>query len=139
MGPSARGGSGICRPIIDQDGAKEVSVHIQKSSKAILLAAGAAVVLFGGLATAPAEARAFVSVGVGLPFFAPPPVVYAPPPVVYAAPPVVYAPAAPVAYAPAPAAQTCHPFQSTIQVNGQTQPSYGTVCLQPDGTWRVVH
>ncbi len=114
-------------------------MHIQKSSKAALLAAGAAVILSIGLAAAPAEARTFVSVGVGLPFFGPPPVVYAPPPVVYAPPPVVYAPApAPAAYAPAPASQTCREFQSTIQVNGQPQQSYGTACLQPDGTWRIV-
>ncbi|HEV2677670.1 MAG TPA: hypothetical protein VGV37_24280 [Aliidongia sp.] len=108
--------------------------------KKALFAAGAATVLFGSLAAAPAEARTFVSVGVGLPlFYAPPPVVYAPPPVVYAPPPVVYAPTpAPAAYAPAPATQTCREYQSTIQVNGQPQPSYGTACLQPDGTWRIV-
>ncbi len=120
-------------------------MHIQKSSKTALLAAGAAAILLSSLAAAPAEARAFVSVGFGLPLFAPPPVVYAPPPVVYAPPPVVYASApAPVAYAPAPAsapapaAQNCREFQSTIQVNGQPQPSYGTACQQPDGTWRIV-
>ena len=114
-------------------------MHIQKSSKAVLLAAGAAAVLSIGLAAAPAEARTFVSFGVGLPFFGPPPVVYAPPPVVYAPPPVIYAPApAPAAYAPAPASQTCRQFQSTIQVDGKPQQSYGTACLQPDGTWRIV-
>ena len=112
-------------------------MHIQKSSKTALLAAAAAI-LFSGLAAAPAEARTFVSFGVGLPFFAPP-VVYAPPPVVYAPPPVVYAPApAPAAYAPAPASQNCREYQSTIQVNGQPQQSNGTACLQPDGTWRIV-
>jgi hypothetical protein len=109
--------------------------------KTALFAAGALAALSSGLAAAPAEARTFVSVGVGLPlFYAPPPVVYAPPPVVYAAPPpVVYAPA-PTAYAPAPApaSQTCREYQSTIQVNGQPQPSHGTACLQPDGTWRIV-
>jgi len=114
-------------------------VHIQKSSRTMLLAAGAAAVLFGSLAAAPAEARTFVSVGVGLPLFGPPPVVYAPPPVYYAPPPVVYAPApAPAAYAPAPAAQNCREYQTTIQVNGQPQQSYGTACQQPDGTWRIV-
>ncbi|HLZ64635.1 MAG TPA: hypothetical protein VKQ29_00325 [Aliidongia sp.] len=115
-------------------------MHIQKS-KTALLAAGAAAILLSTAAAVPAEARTFVSVGVGLPLFAPPPVVYAPPPVAYAPPPVVYAPApAPAAYAPAPApaAQTCREYQSTIQVNGQPQQSYGTACLQPDGTWRIV-
>ena len=114
-------------------------MHIQNSSKTVLLAAGAVAILSSSLAAAPAEARTFVSFGVGLPFFAPPPVVYAPPPVVYAPPPVGYAPAsAPAAYAPAPASQTCREYQSTIQVNGQPQQSYGTACLQPDGTWRIV-
>ena len=115
-------------------------MQIPSSLKTALFAAGAATVLIGSLAAAPAEARTFVSVGVGLPlFYAPPPVVYAPPPVVYAPPPVVYAPApAPAAYVPAPAPQTCREYQSTIQVNGQPQPSHGTACLQPDGTWRIV-
>jgi hypothetical protein len=108
--------------------------------KTALFATGTLAALSAGLAAAPAEARTFVSVGVGLPlFYAPPPVVYAPPPVAYAPPPVVYTPA-PTAYtpAPAPANQTCREYQSTIQVNGQPQPSYGTACLQPDGTWRIV-
>ena len=114
-------------------------MHIQRSSRTVLLAAGAAAVLFGGFTAVPAEARTFVSVGVGLPLFGPPPVVYAPPPVYYAPPPVVYAPApAPAAYAPAPAAQNCREYQTTIQVNGQPQQSYGTACQQPDGTWRIV-
>jgi hypothetical protein len=113
----------------------------------VLLAAGAAAVLFGSLAAGPAQARTFVSVGVGLPLFgfAPPPVVYAPPPVYYAPPPVYYTPAptavpAPAAYAPAPtpATQNCRQYQTTIQVNGQPQQSYGIACQQPDGTWRIV-
>ena len=120
-------------------------MFVPNSMKTALFAAGALAALTGSLAAAPAEARTFVSVGVGLPlFYAPPPVVYAPPPVVYAPPPVVYAPApAPAAYAPAPAAapatQTCREYQSTIQVNGQPQQSYGTACLQPDGSWRIVN
>ncbi|MFL5255832.1 MAG: hypothetical protein ACJ8AI_23630 [Rhodopila sp.] len=48
----------------------------------------------------PAQARVFVGVGVGVPFFGPwvPPPVYYPPPVFYAPPPVYYTP--PQAYAP---------------------------------------
>jgi hypothetical protein len=112
-------------------------VQIQKSSRTLLLAAVAGAALFGGVAASPAEARTFVSVGVGLPLFGPPPVYYAPPPVYYAPPPVVYAPA-PTAYVPAPATQNCREYQTTIQVNGQPQQSYGTACQQPDGTWRIV-
>lgn len=72
-------------------------------------------------------------------FLAPPPVVYAPPP------PVVYTPNAPLnAY---PASQPyrtsdgryCREYQATIMVNGAPQQSYGTACLQPDGSWRVVN
>ena len=33
----------------------------------------------------------------------------------------------------------CHEFQTTIVIDGQKQPAHGTVCRQPDGTWRVVN
>ncbi len=84
-----------------------------------------------------------------------PPVVYAPPPVYYAPPPprVVYVPPSP-AYAPtysamptvtgtAPAYRTadgryCREYQSSVSVGGGMQPSYGTACLEPDGSWRIV-
>lgn len=54
----------------------------------------ACLIAAGVSAAAPAEARGFVSVGIGVPLFPPyyayppPPVVYAPP-VMYAAPPIV--------------------------------------------------
>lgn len=85
-------------------------------------------------------------------YYAPPPVIYAPPPpVVYQAPPV-YVPAYPSAYpstAPlqavptGPAYQTssgqyCREYQAQVIVGGGVQSSYGTACLQPDGSWRVV-
>jgi len=36
-------------------------------------------------------------------------------------------------------AQTyCREYTQEIRVNGQMQESYGTACLQPDGSWRVV-
>jgi hypothetical protein len=102
----------------------------------ILLSSGAVLaVLAGGFAVGPAEARTFVSVGVGLPlafpvYAPPPPVVYAPP--AYA-PPVAYVPPAPVAYS----RTTCREFQKTIVIDGQQQNGFGVACLQPDGTWRV--
>jgi hypothetical protein len=70
---------------------------------------------------------------------APPPVIYAPPPaVVYSAPPVVSAiPSSPVYQTQN--GQYCREYQGTITVNGVSQPSYGTACLMPDGTWRVVN
>ena len=70
-----------------------------------------------------------------------PPVYYPPPPrVVYvpAPPPVMSAvPASPVYRAPN--GQYCREYQSTVSVGGVPQPSYGTACQQPDGSWRVVN
>lgn len=67
-----------------------------------------------------------------------PPVVFAPPPVVYAAPPVVSAvPSSPVYQARD--GRYCREYQGTVTINGVSQPSYGTACLMPDGTWRVVN
>ncbi len=69
---------------------------------------------------------------------------YPPPPVVvYPAPPVVvYEPPPRVVYAPAPTRlrndAQCREYQSTVMVGGRPQSSYGTACLQPDGTWRIV-
>lgn len=78
-----------------------------------------------------------------------------PPPAYYYPPPYYYYPPPPVVYAPAPAdwtaqpmaapgpeaptGQTCREYQSTVTVGGQVQPSFGTACLQPDGTWRIVN
>ena len=81
----------------------------------------------------------------------PPPVVYGyGPPVVYG-PPVTYAP--PVAYVPPGTVQavpaspvfldgagrTCREYQATITVGGTRQPSYGTACRMPDGSWRIMN
>ncbi|RTR18148.1 hypothetical protein EJ903_16490 [Azospirillum griseum] len=69
---------------------------------------------------------------------------YPPPPmVVYPAPPVVvYEPPPRVIYAPPPVqvrnTAQCREYQSTVMVGGRPQSSYGTACLQPDGTWRIV-
>jgi hypothetical protein len=71
-----------------------------------------------------------------------------PPPVVYT-PPVIYSSPSTVIYSNAPANQTsstyiddigrtCREFQSTAQIGGTLQDTYGTACLQPDGSWRVV-
>ncbi len=106
---------------------------------------------------AAARVRGFVGFGfnLGVPVFPPPPpIVYAPPPVyyvpppplVYTPPPVVYAappaPAATPAPTAAPAAATdpyCREYQSTTVIDGAPQALYGTACLQPDGTWRIVN
>jgi hypothetical protein len=69
----------------------------------------------------------------------PPPVIYrAPPQVIYQEPPVVSAvPSSPVYQAPN--GQYCREYQGTVTVNGRSEQSYGTACLMPDGTWRVVN
>lgn len=50
----------------------------------------------------------------------------------------------PAAAAPAPPMQvaqsdpTCREFQQSITVGGQVQEGWGTTCLQPDGTWKIM-
>jgi len=116
----------------------------------VRLAAGAAAAAL--LAASAGEARTRVGVSIGFPlafgppvyyapppyYYPPPPVVYVPPPV-YAPPPVVYSPP-PAGFAPTAAApqQTCREYQSTVIIAGQPQQTYGTACLQADGTWRIV-
>jgi surface antigen len=46
----------------------------------------------------------------------------------------------PVVYAAAPApepAPYCREYQQTVRVGGQYQSSYGTACMQPDGSWEM--
>ena len=32
----------------------------------------------------------------------------------------------------------CREYQTTVNIGGQPQQAYGTVCRQPDGSWKVV-
>jgi hypothetical protein len=57
----------------------------------------------------------------------------APPPMAFPAPPPVALPSPP----PAPAAPTCREYRSTATIGGRTQDTFGTACLQPDGSWRL--
>ena len=120
-----------------------------KARLARLAVAGGLLVGAVGLALAPvpASARVFFRVGIGVPLFAPvlpAPVYYPPPP-----PPVYYAPApSPVYYAPpaaaapavtaAPARSDCRQYSTTTVIDGQPRQAFGTACLQPDGSWRIV-
>jgi surface antigen len=61
----------------------------------------------------------------------PAPVYYPPRPIYY--PPPAYPEEYQSAYAP-----DCRPYRTRIVVEGQLVPVIGTVCLQPDGTWRPV-
>src|ERR1700761_2648472 len=78
---------------------------------AVVTAACAALL---SLPTTPAQARVFVGVGIGLPFYGPylPPPVYYPPPAAYYPPPPVYYTPPPPAYSQAPVAsgpgQACY-------------------------------
>lgn len=98
------------------------------------------------LVAAPAEARVSVGVGIGVPLVGPaypaPVYPYPPPPAYYYPPPPAYyyPPPAVAAPAPAPSATTgnCREYSSTEIIAGQRQQVYGTACLQPDGTWRIM-
>ena len=109
--------------------------------KALLLAAGLLAVAVA--APSAANARGFVSFGVGVPLAGPPAYYYPPPPPVYYYPPPAYYTPPPAAYA-LPVAQnqapeqTCREYQSTTTIDGRPQNTYGTACLQPDGTWQIV-
>ena len=61
---------------------------------------------------------------------------YAPPPVTYAPPPVTYAPPAPRVAATDRA--YCREYSGSVVVNGQAVATYGTACLQQDGSWKIV-
>ena len=124
----------------------------------------AAVLGLGLLAAAAPQADAAVFVGgcfnCGFrphffhPFFGPRVVFVGPPPVYYARPPgAVYAPPASAYVTPGQAISatpvsppyqasnglTCREYQSTVVVGGRAQNSYGTACLQPDGSWRIAN
>lgn len=110
-------------------------------SRVTALLTGAAIGL--AVLSAPASARVFVGVGIGVPVepyyappvYAPPPVYYAPPPTYYAAPPVAYS-QPPASYAPV-SSGICYAGVYTCPVNLPAgsecscpaigAPSYGTV------------
>jgi hypothetical protein len=69
-----------------------------------------------------------------------------PPPVAYGAPPAVVVPAPPGSVVAKPSSppyagpngEACREYQSTAVIGGRQQLTYGTACLQPDGSWRIV-
>ena len=66
-----------------------------------------------------------------------PPPVYVQPAPVYVQPPPLYVQPAPVYVQPPPRAY-CREYTSTVMVNGRPVETYGTACMQPDGSWRIV-
>jgi hypothetical protein len=102
------------------------------------LAAGFSVL--GAMAPLAAEARGFVSFGFGVPLVAAPPPYYYPPPAYYYPPPTPYGAYPPPASVEAPPVQpqSCREYRASATIDGRPQQTYGTACLQPDGTWRIV-
>ena len=35
--------------------------------------------------------------------------------------------------------QYCREYQATVQISGKAEQAYGTVCRQPDGSWKIVN
>jgi hypothetical protein len=66
-------------------------------------------------------------------------------PYYYAAPPtqVIVTQPQPV-YLPSPVTNVasedryCREYQSSARVGGLNQPTYGTACMQPDGSWEII-
>lgn len=124
-----------------------VKARLARALAAGGLALGAACI---SMAPTPAAARVHVGIGFGFPLYAPvypapayyyPPYYYAPPPAYYPPPPpAYYAPPPSYAPAPAPSAATgqCREYTSTLMIAGRPQQVFGTACLQPDGSWRIM-
>jgi len=86
--------------------------------------------------------RTVVSFNYGTPYYGPghyyrPAVVYAPPPAVLQ-PNVVYINDTNSREVANDDGRYCREYQSKIKVAGQTQETYGTACMQPDGTWQII-
>ncbi len=60
------------------------------------------------------------------------------PPVQTYEPNYVAPPAPPPTYVDPQAGTYCRPYSQEIRIDGEIKESYGTACLQPDGTWRIV-
>lgn len=111
---------------------------------------GAAVVAAFCAEPAHADSRVYVGVGAGYPYYDHyyrhsyrPPNVYLPPPaVVYEPPPeVVYVqpfPGSPRAVERVDRSY-CREYTSSATIAGKKQPTFGTACRQPDGSWRIIN
>jgi len=58
--------------------------------------------------------------------------------VVYRPTPYYYVPMAGNPSSTNSANQTCREYQTTTTIDGKPQPTRGTACLQPDGTWMAI-
>jgi hypothetical protein len=112
--------------------------------RSVALRLASAVLLLSAALPGTADARGSFGIGLGFgfPLTGPayyPPAYYYPPPAYYYPPPAYYVPpsAAPSAAAPQPGGN-CREYQTTTVIEGRPQPTYGTVCRQPDGSWQIV-
>lgn len=63
---------------------------------------------------------------------------YAPNYVAPPAPPPAPPSVPPPTYVDPHAGTYCRPYSQEIRIDGEIKESYGTACLQPDGTWRII-
>jgi len=120
-----------------------VRAHVVR--RVLALAALVSALMLVAVPAASAHSRTVFSLGFVFapPLYDPPPPVYYYPPVYYAPPPAVYVQPAPIAAQPASPSyqrngQICREYRTTVVIGGVQRPSYGTACLQPDGSWRIV-
>lgn len=111
--------------------------HAHAVRRVLALAALTGAFLLTAVPAASAHSHSSFSLG----FVFAPPLYYGPP--VYYPPPVVYTQPAPIVAQPASPpylrnGQTCREYRTTVVIGGVQRPSYGTACLQPDGSWRIV-
>ncbi len=76
-------------------------------------------------------------------YYYPSTVYYAPPPTVYYvssryAPNYVAPPDPPPVAVNQTYGSYCREYSQQVRIGGQVQESYGTACLQPDGSWKIV-
>lgn len=57
----------------------------------------------------------------------------------YRRPPNVYYVPQPEPAAPMVDKTYCREYQSSANIAGKTQKTYGTACRQPDGSWRIIN
>jgi len=125
---------------LQADVRRHVMNSLSLSSVRRITAAFALCAAISGLASVPAQARVFIGVGIGVPFYAPgfyPAPFYYPPPVYYAPPPVFYAP--PQIYVPGPAVartgpgQACYAGPYVCPMDRPVAPGAGCFCLGNGG------
>lgn len=120
---------------------------MKRTASRILPAAFAAILVAGGLSN-PAEAGGWrhghgwgggphrSSGYFDFSFYSPPEPFYGPEPVYYN--PQPYNPVPQQYNYTQPDDRYCREYNTTARVGDRYQPTYGTACMQPDGSWQIV-